>query len=162
MKRIKALILFLLLFCGTPLLHASGQRQVLNFDLDWHLYIGDLPVQMFEDAESAESIKGSSMVSLPRAFNGEEAFCKSIHELTDTVMWYYKTFKLSQKAIQGKVFIEFEGVRQGADVYVNGQHVGYHENGVMAFGMDLTSYVKKGKNLMFSVKFVFVLVSVLW
>lgn len=31
-----------------------------------------------------------------------------------------------------KVFIEFEGVRQAADFYVNGKHIGLHENGVMA------------------------------
>ena len=35
------------------------------------------------------------------------------------------------------MFIEFEGVRQGADFYVNGNHIGLHENGVMAVGFRL-------------------------
>lgn len=152
MTRFSALCLrinFVLLFISLLPFSAmsSPQRQVLNFDLDWQLYIGDLPVKTFENVKSVKAVKGASVVSLPHAFNGKEAFCKSIQELTDTVMWYYKTFELSRTAIEGKVFVEFEGVRQGADVYVNGHHVGYHENGVMAFGMDLTPYVKRGKNL---------------
>lgn len=43
------------------------------------------------------------------------------------------------------MFIEFEGARQGIDLYVNGHLVGQHENGVMAFGFDLTAFVKPGK-----------------
>ncbi len=152
MTRFSALCLrinFVLLFISLLPFSAmsSPQRQVFNFDLDWQLYIGDLPVKTFENVKSVKAVKGASVVSLPHAFNGKEAFCKSIQELTDTVMWYYKTFELSRTAIEGKVFVEFEGVRQGADVYVNGHHVGYHENGVMAFGMDLTPYVRRGKNL---------------
>ena len=34
------------------------------------------------------------------------------------------------------MFVEFEGARQGADVWLNGQKVGFSDNGVMAFGFD--------------------------
>lgn len=64
--------------------------------------------------------------------------------MTDTVSWYRKHFKLPKTAKGKKVFIEFEGVRQGADFYVNGNHIGLHENGVMAVGFDLTSYLNFG------------------
>ncbi len=39
------------------------------------------------------------------------------------------------------MFIEFEGIRQGGDFYVNGKAVGFHENGVTAFGFDITDLV---------------------
>ena len=66
----------------------------------------------------------------------------SIREMTDTVGWYRKHFRLPASARNKKVFIEFEGVRQGADFYLNGKHIGLHENGVMAVGFDLTPFVK--------------------
>ena len=37
-------------------------------------------------------------------------------------------------------------MRQGADFYLNGHHVGFSENGVMACGFDLTPYIKEGEN----------------
>ena len=34
------------------------------------------------------------------------------------------------------------------DVWVNGQRAGFSDNGVMAFGFDLTPYIKEGENVM--------------
>ena len=88
-------------------------------------------------------------VTLPFAFNGDEAFRKDIVDLTDTVVWYRKTFDAGSLALKGrKVFIEFEGARQGADVYLNGHHLGFSDNGVMAFGFDLTPYIEEGENVL--------------
>ena len=122
---------------------SAGARQKYNFNADWLLKVGDFPAAQkvgFND-------KGWQQVTLPHAFNEDEAFKLDIHALTDTVMWYRKHFVLPKDTKGKKVFIEFEGARQGIDVYVNGQTVGYHENGVMAFGFDLTPYVKPGKNV---------------
>ena len=39
-------------------------------------------------------------------------------------------------------------MRQGADFYLNGKHIGLHENGVMAVGFDLTPYLNfNGENV---------------
>lgn len=90
------------------------------------------------------SDKDWKKVTLPHAFNEDEAFKVGIENMTDTISWYRKHFKLPKTAKGKKVFIEFEGVRQGADFYVNGNHIGLHENGVMAVGFDLTSYLNFG------------------
>ena len=122
---------------------SAGARQKYNFNSDWLLKVGDFPAAQkpgFND-------RSWQKVTLPHAFNEDEAFKLDIHALTDTVMWYRKHFVLPKDTKGKKVFIEFEGARQGIDVYVNGQTVGYHENGVMAFGFDLTPYVKPGKNV---------------
>lgn len=122
---------------------SATERKKLNFNADWRLEVGD-----FVDAKNADFIDDSWMkVTLPFAFNGEEAFKKDIVDLTDTICWYRKTFTLTEADVKGKVFIEFEGARQGADVWVNGQKVGFSDNGVMAFGFDLTPFVKAGKNV---------------
>ena len=121
----------------------ATERQKLNFNGGWRLAVGDF-------AEAAKPDYDDSLwqqVTLPYAFNGDEAFRKDIVDLTDTVCWYRKTFTLTEGEVQGKVFIEFEGARQGADVWVNGQKVGFSDNGVMAFGFDLTPYIKEGQNV---------------
>ena len=91
-------------------------------------------------------------MTLPHAFNEDEAFRLSIDELTDTIMWYRKHFRLPANSKNKKVFVEFEGVRQGADFYINGQNVGLHENGVMAVGFDLTPYIKYGQENVIAVR----------
>ena len=121
----------------------AAERQKLNFNADWRLKVGDIA----EAAQVDFDDRQWQQVTLPYAFNGDEAFRKDIVDLTDTVCWYRKTFTLSEKDVQGKVFVEFEGARQGADVWVNGQKVGFSDNGVMAFGFDLTPYIKKGENV---------------
>ena len=55
-------------------------------------------------------------VDLPRAFNEDEAFRLPIHELTDTIVWYRKKFRIPRNTLSEKVFIEFEGFRQAAEV----------------------------------------------
>ena len=128
------------------------ERAKLNFNADWELHIGDLQVSSVV-APSKVSPTGDEggawqRVTLPYAFNGDEAFKKDIVDLTDTICWYRKSFDAPSGAVGGaKFFIEFEGVRQGADFYLNGKHLGFSENGVMACGFDLTPYIKEGENV---------------
>ena len=120
-------------------------RQKLNFNAGWRLCVGDVP----EAVEAIFDDSGWQQVSLPYAFNGHEAFRKDIVDLTDTICWYRKTFEVKSEEVKSeKCFIEFEGVRQGADFYLNGHHLGFSENGVMACGFDLTPYVKAGENVL--------------
>jgi len=135
---------FLLLLLAVTSSLSAGERKKLNFNAEWRLLVGDEQ----KAVEAAFDDSNWRRVTLPYAFNGDEAFRKDIVDLTDTICWYRKTFTLSEADVQGKVFIEFEGVRQGADFYLNGQHLGFSENGVMACGFDLTPYVKVGDNVM--------------
>ena len=123
----------------------EGGRTKYNFNAQWLLHVGDVPSAVevkFDDEDWKQ-------VTLPRPFNEDEAFRLSIEQQTDTVVWYRKHFRLPATARGKKVFVEFEGVRQGADFYLNGHHLGLHENGVMAVGFDLTPYINyKGNNVM--------------
>ena len=114
-------------------LSASAQRTEYNFDSEWKY--------TFEGK--------SHTATLPRAFNEDYAYKVAIDNLPDDTVRYVKTFRLPKSAKGKKVFVEFEGARHGATVWLNGHRVGMSENGVMAFGFDLTPYVKyKGDNCM--------------
>lgn len=139
--KIKSFIVGIALFAVAVGLQAN-ERKKYNFNSDWKLKVGDV------QAESPKFADGDwEQVTLPHAFNEDEAFKVNIKDLTDTIVWYRKHFRLPGDAKGRKVFIEFEGARQGIDLYVNGKLVGQHENGVMAFGFDLTPYVKSGENV---------------
>ena len=140
MKRLT--LSFIALLCVVAM--SATPRQKLNFNGGWLLKVGD-----WQEAMSP-AIDDSSwqQITLPYAFNGNEAFKVDIVDLTDTICWYRKHFTLSEQDVAGKVFIEFEGARQGADVWLNGQKVGFSDNGVMAFGFDLTPYAKAGENVL--------------
>lgn len=114
-----------------------------NFNSDWLLKVGDIA----NAQEPQFKDENWTKVTLPRAFNEDEAFKVSIEQLTDTVMWYRKHFKVDNLA-SSKVFVEFEGIRQGGDFYLNGHYLGKHENGVMAVGFDLTPHIKEGDNVL--------------
>ena len=133
----------LLLLCSLVVSAAWAiERQKLNFNGGWLLSVGDTREAASLDYDDADW----QQVTLPYAFNGDEAFRKDIVDLTDTIAWYRKHFSVS--TLKGKkVFVEFEGVRQGADFYLNGHHIGLSENGVMASGFDLTPYLKAGENV---------------
>ncbi len=137
--------LFLFLSLALALTAATARatvRQKLNFNSGWLLATGHLP-----GAEApAYDDSGWQRVTLPRAWNEDEAFRVPIHQLSDTVMWYRKHFTLHDTG-SSKVFLELEGVRFGAEVYVNGHSLGLTENGVMASGWDLTPYVHDGENV---------------
>lgn len=135
------LTLFFLLSMTLCVTTSAADRSKQNFNSAWRLHVGD-------DTEASQPQFDDSQwqqVTLPYAFNGDEAFRKDIVDLTDTIVWYRNTFNVSNP--NKKYFIEFEGVRQGADFYLNGHHLGYSENGVMACGFDLTPYIKEGENV---------------
>lgn len=134
------ILISLFIFMALGHIHAA-EREKYNFNSDWKLKVGDI-VQA-EEVDYSDA--GWKSVTLPHAFNEDEAFKLNIKDLTDTIVWYRKHFRLPADAKGRKVFIEFEGARQGIDLYVNGHLVGQHENGVMAFGFDLTAFVKPGK-----------------
>ncbi len=118
----------LLIVGGLAFAVNSAARDTYNFNSNWRID------------------KHKATVTLPHAWNEDEAFKVPIAEMSDSVIWYRKTFRLPKEAEGKRVFIEFEGARQSAEVIVNGKNVGLNENGVMAFGFDLTPYLKKGSN----------------
>lgn len=141
MKHLTLVILILLTaFCAVNS-HAT-ERKKYNFNSEWRLQVGDNP----EASKPKFNDRGWKQVTLPHAFNEDEAFKLAIDHHTDTVIWYRKHFRVPGLKNK-KVFIEFEGVRQGGDFYINGHYLGLHENGVMAVGFDLTPYIKEGDNV---------------
>lgn len=126
----------------------SSERIKYNFNSSWKLATGEI--------EGAEAIffndDNWKKVTLPHAFNEDDAFKKSIYDLTTGIAWYRKHFKIEADKKGEKVFIEFEGIRQGAEIFLNGKSIGLSENGIMASGFDISNDIKFGEDNVIAVR----------
>ncbi len=124
----------------------KSPRVRFNFNIGWKF--------IREDATGAEAPGFDdskwATVSLPHSFNDVDSFRTIIsHGGGDRgtfkgVVWYRKHFKLPANLAGNKVFLEFEGMRQAGDIFLNGKEIGLYENGVTAYGVELTSGVHFG------------------
>ncbi|KAL5002638.1 hypothetical protein BDV10DRAFT_191424 [Aspergillus recurvatus] len=109
-------------------------REKYNFNQNWKVYVGDP-----EGAESPSFGDGGwKEVTTPYAWNENDAFRVSIANLSTEIVRYRKHSKLPTTANGDKVFLEFKGIRHAGEFYLNGKWIGRSENGVMAFGFDIT------------------------
>jgi len=126
----------------------NSRRVKYNFNSQWLLNVGDL-----EEGEDAGLDDSSwNKITLPHAFNEDEAFRVAIDQLTDTIVWYRKHFRLPKSDQGKKVFLEFEGIRFGGEFFINGKSVGLHENGVMAAGFDITDHIQYNRENVVAVR----------
>lgn len=109
-----------------------------NFNPGWKLFVGDPTNASAADFDDSTWMS----VTLPHAWNEDSAFKVGIHDLPTGIAWYRKHFKLPPDAAGKKVFLEFQGIRFGGEFYLNGEWIGRNENGVMAFGFDITDKLK--------------------
>ncbi len=131
-----------------------SSRETLNFNLDWKFEREDIvgaDVPAFDDAKW-------STISTPHTWNDIDSFRTIIaHSGGDRgtykgIGWYRKHFRLPA-AMQGKrIFLEFEGMRQAGDIYLNGKSIGLYENGITAYGVDISDGVKFGEENVLAVK----------
>ena len=138
--RITGILSCFLLLVSLNITAQPVQRMKYNFNTDWKVFVGDpkgAEIPGFDDASWKN-------VTLPYAWNENDAFKKDIVDLSTGIAWYRKHFKLPAQNKGGKVFLEFEGIRQAGDFYLNGKHIGLHENGATAFGFDVSDLVKFG------------------
>ena len=122
---------------------AAAARTTYNFNSDWRLFVGD--------PRGAETVSFDDStwksVTTPRPWNEDDAFRQDIKDLSTGIAWYRKHFKLPADSRDKKVFLEFEGIRMAGDFYLNGKFIGRHENGITAFGFDITYDLVEGENV---------------
>ncbi len=130
--------------------HASiraAERLTLNFNPDWKFIKADSAGA----AEPAFNDSGWTNVSTPHTFNDTDTFdnWSSPNHIGETNQWagrtwYRKSFTIPDSYKGKLVYLEFEAVRQIAEVYLNGHALGTNRTGFIPFGFDLTPYLRFG------------------
>jgi beta-galactosidase len=126
-----------------------GNRQRLLMDAGWK----------FSQTDTAGADKASfndskwRALNLPHDWSIESEFKQDAPTgggggyLPTGIGWYRKHFVLPRSVLKKNVWIEFDGVYQNSDVWINGRHLGHYPNGYMSFYYDLTPYIKSGENV---------------
>jgi beta-galactosidase len=136
-------------------LKSFGQgRSVADFDKGWHFHLGDV-----SDGEKG-SLNDADwrMLNLPHDWSIEGEFSKDNPAtpeggaLPGGIGWYRKTFTVPATAKDKLVYIDFDGVYQKSDVWINGHHLGFRPNGYISFRYELTPYLNLGGKNTIAVK----------
>jgi beta-galactosidase len=146
-----AVLLWVVLIAGSTLPKVaayappSTNRLKFNFNPGWKFIKQDVT----NAQEPALNDSSWATVSCPHTYNDIDTFddwstTNGETNLWNGVTWYRKHFTLDSAYTARKVFIEFEAVRQIADVYINGTYLGKAQGGFIPFGCDLTPYVYFG------------------
>ena len=145
-KPIKYLLLALF-FIPLTLISQNTNRVKTNINNGWYFLLGNPDAANYKtelDESQWERVNVPHSLELTTMdLNGFED-----DKFQDTFMrkvgWYRKSFKVTPDANK-KIFIEFEGVHQVTDVWVNGKHVGQHAvGGYTPFHFDISYFVEFG------------------
>ncbi len=124
----------------------SATRDVVDFNFDWHFYLGNVPdSEMMRDPEQYEWKE----IRLPHDWSAESSFTKvntgaSTGFLPGGIGWYKKEFSL-EGSDKGKVIsIEFDGIYNNSRVWLNGTFLGERPYGYSSFDYDLTPHLNYG------------------
>jgi beta-galactosidase len=126
---------------------ALAPRVRESFDFDWKFYRGDATGAQTLDFSDA----GWRQIDLPHDWSIEGPFSEKEPSgvcgayLPTGIGWYRKRFRLPP-APQEKLFsIEFDGIYQLSEVWINGQYLGKRPYGYVPFVLDLTPHLLFGR-----------------
>lgn len=125
---------------------AVASRTRKNFDIGWKFRRGDFPganLVGFSDSDWRE-------LDLPHDWSIEGPFGEKEPSgscgayLPTGIGWYRKLFRLPESFKYKKLTIEFDGVYQNSEVWINGQWLGKRPYGYVPFFYDLTPHINFG------------------
>jgi beta-galactosidase len=135
----KFLFYFLLLHAACPLIANSQSRLIWSVNDNWKY----LPQGAdFAQRPKADDSKWET-INIPHTWNAKDPFDDD-ETSRRGVSWYRKKIVLDKRFRNKRIFLNFEGVGQIADVYINGVFTGQHKGGYTAFTFDITDLVKLG------------------
>ena len=128
---------------------ATSPRQRLLMDYGWTFATGEFvgaEVPGFDDSAWRD-------IDLPHDWSIEGPYDSAAATtgrggyLPTGVGSYRRSFTLPPGSSDRRFLIEFDGVYENSDVWVNGRHLGHRPYGYISFAYDLTSHLVEGKNV---------------
>lgn len=127
----------------------SGTRVITGFDNDWYFALGDV-----KGAEKASynhshwrllnlphdwSIEGENLEKAPGGGN--------VGFFPTGTGWYRKKFDIRNYDPKAMYSVEFDGIYENSQVWINGIFLGKRPSGYVSFSYDLTPFLKKKGNV---------------
>lgn len=123
-----------------PLTLENRARNVWNINRAWCFTLGD------PQEAGTETFRDDAWqnVGLPHSFNVPYFLSSDCYV---GYGWYRKHLMLPENIAGKRLFLEFDGVFQEAEVFVNARRIGAHTGGYTGFSLDVTDALRPGDNL---------------
>jgi beta-galactosidase len=119
---------------------SDSKRSKININREWKFQLGD-----YQGADKINFADiGWQDVGLPHSFSLPYFLSSDFYT---GYGWYRKHLSIKDNSNNRQFSLEFEGVFQVAEVYVNGVFAGTHRGGYNGFSIDITKAVHPGDNL---------------
>jgi beta-galactosidase len=142
------IFVFIFFVINNSFIHCQNSSRIIEkFNNNWHFFLGD--------DSSAYKIKFDDrkwrVLNLPHdwsiegEFNFDNPSTPEGGSLPTGVGWYRKSFKIHE-SLKNKIFyIDFDGIYQNSEVWINEHYLGKRPNGYVSFRYNLTPYLNFGK-----------------
>ena len=117
----------------------------LSLNQGWRFYRVDTPTPQEAFSTAAFADTRWERVNAPHTVRLEPENASGMTNFQG-VSWYRRHFTAEESWQGKKIFVEFEGAMQVADVWFNGKHLLTHYGGYLPFTVDLTGLVHYGKS----------------
>jgi len=124
------------------------ERRIENFYQNWKFHLGDL-----NDAEHYGFDDSDwRTLNLPHDWSIEGVFSKENPAtpgggaLPGGIGWYRKTFTVPESRKDKLIFIDFDGIYENSEVWINEHYLGKRPYGYSSFRYELTPYLNYGEN----------------
>jgi beta-galactosidase len=133
---------------------AADARLTINLDSNWSFLKGDATGAEQSDFKDA----GWRKLDVPHDWSIEGPFAETNKAggagafLPSGVAWYRKHFTLPPDDSGKCVTVEFDGVMQNSDVWINGFHLGHRPFGYVSFNYELAGHLNIGGDNVIAVR----------
>jgi beta-galactosidase len=120
-----------------------SHRKKDSFDFDWKFFKGDAEgayIPNYKDG-SWRDVNLPHDWSIEGPYGEKEPSSGPGGYLPTGIGWYRKNFRLPDGQRDSAFLLEFDGVYQNSDVWINGTHLGLRPYGYVPFAYDITPYV---------------------
>jgi beta-galactosidase len=123
-------------------------REVVSLDAGWRFFQGEAkaPEKPKFDDSDWEKVDVPHDWSIAGPFKQDAKSGGAGGWLPTGVAWYRREFEAPEK--RGAVWLEFDGVMERSEVWLNGESVGGWPYGYTRFRCDVTDRIKNGSNLL--------------
>ena len=131
-------------------------RTRISLNQDWKFIRHDVDAGWRQGLDDEQWLS----VSIPHCWNAADVYdtrnvfdgYEEYHGYYRGPGWYRRHFRLDPTASGKKIFLEFEGANQTAEVWVNNEYMGKHVGGYTGFSFDVTDHVRLGKENLLAVR----------
>ncbi|MEN8662104.1 MAG: sugar-binding domain-containing protein [Lentimonas sp.] len=123
----------------------SNAARTTDFNHNWQFHLGDESAAQVSDFDSS----AWRTLRLPHDWSIEQSFTQKNAGgagafLPGGIGWYRKTFQLPESAKEQITWIEFDGVYNNAEVWINEHYLGMRPYGYVPFSHELTEHLNYG------------------